>query len=187
MRACATTFLLLVAIAGQARADLPLAPPDPPRWRLRASLLSGAGGSTDGHATAMFPTTLEFGARVWKPLSIDVAAQAVLAGEEYEACGRPRRPNAILGSGGLRVDFKNGRSASWVAPFVEAHLGVGRQGPGREQNGLCSGPPTFFTGGARLGLDIWLGRVAVTVAVSYDYLPTAAPVSASIGASVVLF
>lgn len=182
-----STALLLALLTAPVRADPRLLPPDPPRWRLRAALTSGAGGGVTGDRATLFPTTLVFGARLWKPLSIDLAAQAVIAGEQYQACGRPRRPNAILGAGGLRVDFANGRSASWVAPFVEAHLGVGRQGPGREENGLCTGPPTFFTGGARAGIDVWLGRVAVTVMVSYDYLPAASPISVSLGGSVVLF
>jgi hypothetical protein len=45
----------------------------------------------------------------------------------------------------------------------------------------------FATGGAKLGLDIWLGRVAVTVAATYDWLPTAQPISVALGATLALY
>ena len=76
---------------------------------------------------ASFPTTIEIGARIWGPLSISVSGAAVLAGREVHSCGRPARPNAGIGGVGLRANLSNGRTASWVDPFVEAHVGVGGQ------------------------------------------------------------
>jgi hypothetical protein len=182
----ATIVLALVVIAGTASAET-LLPPDPPRWRVRAALVTGVGGSRDqDQAVTLFPTTLDLGARLFGPLSAALAAEAVLVGEEYDACGRTRRPSAILGTAGLRVDFFNGKSAPWADPFVEAHAGVGRQGAPREQNGVCSGPPTFATGGGKLGVDVWLGRAAVTVVASYDWLPTAMPFAVSVGLSFII-
>jgi hypothetical protein len=180
-------IVAVVVLAGVARAENTL-PPDPPRWRLRAALTSGVAGSRDAdQSVTVFPTTLELGARLFGPLSVTVAAQGVLVGEEYTACGATRRPNAILGAGGLRVDFANGRSGSWASPFLEAHAGVGHQGAPRETNGVCDGDPTFFTGGVKLGVDVWLGRAAVTVAAAWDWLPTAMPIGMQIGLSYVLY
>jgi hypothetical protein len=180
-------FAVVIALTSLARADV-LLPPDPPRWRLRAALTTGVGGARDaGDSVTVFPTTLELGVRLFGPLSVTVGAQGVLVGEQYDACGKTERPNAILGAAGLRVDFANGRSASWAAPFVEAHAGVGRQGAPREVNGVCDGPSDFFTGGAKLGVDVWLGKVAVTVVATWDWLPTAMPFGAQLGASFVLY
>ena len=50
----------------------------------------------------------------------------------------------------------------------------------------CAGPRVFATGGARVGVDAWLGKVAITAQVSYDYLPVGAPLAVSLGASVLL-
>jgi hypothetical protein len=161
---------------------------DPPRWRVRGGLSMGFGGGRDaGQSVAMFPTTLEVGVRLFGPLSLDVGATGVLAGEAYLACGELRRPSAAFGALGLRADLANGKSASWVAPFVEAHAGVGGQGGGRELDGACAPPRVFGTGGARVGLDAWLGRVAVTVAVGYDYLPSVQSAAVSLGATTVLY
>jgi hypothetical protein len=180
-------FVVFLLLGSVARADV-LLPPDPPRWRLRAALTTGVAGGRDADQTVtLFPTTLELGARLFGPLSVTFGAQGVLAGVEYDACGKTERPNAILGAAGLRVDFANGKSASWAAPFVEAHAGVGRQGAPREVRGVCDGPSTFFSGGAKLGVDVWLGRVAVTVVATWDWLPTAMPFGAQIGASFVLY
>jgi hypothetical protein len=135
----------------------------------------------------MFPTTLELGARLWGPLSVDVAAVLVVAGEAYSACGELRRPNAVLGTAGVRADLANGKSASWADPFVEVHGGVGAQGGGRELGGACPAPRVFGSGGGRIGVDAWLGRVAVTVALGYDYLPIGQSLAISLGLSAILF
>jgi hypothetical protein len=192
-------LVLALALVGGARADAPpaepappkpaapTAPANPPRWRLRAEVVSGFGGSRDsGDTIAMFPTTIELGLRLWGPVSLDAGATATLAGEGYQACGSFRRPNAITGTAGLRVDFANGKASSWLDPFLEVHGGVGGQGRGREVNGVCSPGGVFGTGGGRVGLDVWLGKTAVTVVASFDYLPIGSPISIAIGASFVL-
>ena len=183
--------LLLPLWAASAHADEELrrAPADPPRWRLRASLTQGIGGARDGdELVTVFPTTLEFNLRLWGPLAVTVAAQGVTVGSQYLACGEQHRSNAAIGTGGVRVDFANGKAASWAAPFLELHGGLGGQSGGHEIDGICRTPAVFATVGAKLGLDVWLGgKVAVTVAVAYDYLPTAAPISAALGAAFVLY
>jgi len=163
-------------------------PIDPPRWRLRAALSSGVGGSRDGgEGVTVFPVALELGVRLYGPLSLTVAGQAVLMGATYSACGEQRRANAALGTAGLRLDFGNRRSAAWVVPFMEVHAGLGGQSGGHELGGACPGPGVFGTGGARLGIDVWLGRVAVTLAGTFDYLPQAPPVAVALGATVILY
>jgi hypothetical protein len=81
----------------------------------------------------------------------------------------------------------NTRSASWVDPFVEAHVGLGGQAAYAEPGDPCAAPRLFATGGGRIGVDAWLGRVAITAQVGYDYLPIGAPLSVSLGASVILY
>jgi hypothetical protein len=178
----AFVLLLIVMAAAEAWAH------DPPRWRIRAGLLQGFGGARDrGDEVARFPTTLEVGARLFGPLSLDAAVTGTLAGEWSSACGQGVRPNAVAGALGLRADLANGRSASWVDPFVEVHGGVGAQAGAREVPGGCAASTTFGTAGARLGIDSWLGRGAVTVAVAFDYLPVGSAVSLVLGGSFIVF
>jgi hypothetical protein len=181
-------FSLVLLALGARPGAADEAPSDVPRWRVRAALMTGFGGTSDaGVAVAVFPTTVELGARIWGPLSVEASATGVLSGDYYDACGQPRRANAIVGGLGLRFDFLNWRSRSWADPFVEVHGGVGRQPGGRPSGGVCPGGGTFGTGGARAGVDVWLGKAAVTVALGFDYLPSASPFAASIGASFVLY
>lgn len=184
-RLAVVSTLLAAVTAGSVRAE----PRDPPRWRLRASLLQGFGGgrAADDSIAARFPTTLEVGARFWGPLSLLASVTGTLAGESDVSCGQAVRPNAIAGALGLRADLANGKSAPWVDPWVEAHAGIGMQAGARAQPGACPEAATFATAGARLGLDTWLGRGAVTVAVAFDYLPLGATVSFVLGGSFVLF
>jgi hypothetical protein len=186
MRALALVTLVLGATA--ARADGPPPKNDPPRWRLRATLAQGFGGGRDGSdAVARFPTSLEVGARVWGPLSLDAAVTATLAGEWAQSCGQPVRPNAIAGAVGVRADLSNGRSSPWIDPFVEVHGGIGAQSGAREVPGGCPAAATFGTAGARAGMDLWLGRGAVTLALAFDYLPVGSAVSFVMGGSFALF
>ena len=175
--ACVALVTTLAATAAQADD-----PPKPRRrgWRVRATLMSGFGGSYDHRSVAAFPTTLELGVRIWGPLSFTTGATGVLSGDYYTDCGQPRRANAILGHAGLRVDFNNRKSDSWLDPFVEAHGGIGGQ------KGNCSSSGLFGSGGVRAGLDVWLGRVAVTVAVAFDWTPIAPPASGYLGATFIL-
>jgi hypothetical protein len=160
---------------------------DPPRWRVRGQISTGAGVAIGGVRAATFPTTLELGARLWGPLSLSLSGAAVLSGREVTSCGAPARPNAGIGGIGLRANLHNGRSASWVDPFVEAHVGIGGQAAYAEPGEPCAGPRLFATGGGRIGVDAWLGRVAITAQVGYDYLPIGAPLSISLGASMILY
>lgn len=173
---------VLLLLSAVARAD-------PPRWRLRATLAQGFGGArgAEDGVVARFPTTLEFGARMWGPLSLAATVTGTLAGEYSTACGQPVRPNALGGALGVRADLANGRSAAWVDPWVEVHGGVGTQAGARELPGGCPQAATFATAGARAGLDAWLGRAAVTVAVAFDYLPIGSTLSFVLGGSFVLF
>ena len=194
-----SAIALVLTGSALARADAPVvvepptgvyaAPParDPPRWRLRGLVSSGVGVGIGGVREATFPTALELGARVWGPLSVTLSGAAVLASREVVSCGASARPNAALGALGVRADLHNGRSASWVDPFVEAHVGVGGQAAYAEPGDPCGGRRVFPTGGGRIGLDAWLGRVAITAQVGYDYLPIGAPLAVSLGASVILY
>jgi hypothetical protein len=179
----ATAIVLLCA--SLARADREL---DPPRWRVRAGLTQTvAGGSDGGSIVTVFPLALELGVRLWGPLSLTGGATGVFVGESYMACGKSVRPDAAIGTLGMRVDFLNSKASSWVAPFVEAHGGIGGQRGGRESEGVCRSPGTFGTGGARVGFDVWLGRAAVTIAASWDFLPAAAPLGIGLGATFILY
>ena len=165
------------------------APPsnDPPRWRMRGTVATGVGAALNASHWAVFPTELSIGARVRGPLSVTAAALVVLATRDSTTCGTEQRPHAALGSLGLRADLFNGRSASWLEPFVEVHASLGAQAAFAQGSDPCRGPRTFGGGGARIGFDAWLGRVALTAQLSYEYLPIGAPLSVSIGASMVLF
>ena len=182
MLRAARLAVLVILCAASARAA-------PPRWRLRASLLQGFGGgrAADDSIAARFPTTIDLGARLWGPLSLAATVTSTLAGELDGSCGRALRPNAIAGALGLRADLANGRSAPWVDPWVEAHAGVGAEAGVHAQPGGGATAATFAAAGARAGIDVWLGKAAVTVAVAFDYLPLGATASFVLGASFVLF
>lgn len=160
---------------------------DPPRWRMRGTVTTGVGAALTTSHWVVFPTELSVGARIWGPLSATASALAVLATRDSTTCGTEQRPHAALGSLGLRADLFNGRSASWLDPFVEVHASVGGQAAFAQGSDPCRGPRTFGGGGARIGFDAWLGRVALTAQLSYEYLPVGAPLTVSIGASMILF
>jgi hypothetical protein len=155
----------------------------PPRWRVMASLSQGFGGSWDHGSVSAFPTTLGLAVRIWGPLSATAGLTGVLSGDHYDSCGDARRANAIVGDAGLRVDFNNKHGDSWLDPFIEAHGGVGGQRGGRS---ACNAGGVFGTGGARVGLDVWMGRAAITVAAGFDYTPVATPAAGFLGATFLL-
>lgn len=190
MRVCVLALALLATTVARAErrdyaAPATAAPADPPRWRLRATLAQGFGGAAGG--VTRLPTTLALGVRLWGPLSLDGAVTATVAGEYDAACGRPVRPNAVAGALGVRADLANGRSAAWIDPWVEVHGGVGAQAGAREVPGRCPEARTFGSAGARAGIDAWLGRAAVTLALSFDYLPVGSAVSFLLGGTFALF
>ena len=156
---------------------------EPPRWKLQASLIQGFGGSYDQGSVAGFPTTLSLGIRIWGPLSIVAGGTGVMSSDTWTTCGEPRRAYAILAHAGLRFDFNNKKGDSWLDPFIEVHGGVGGQPGGRESPGSCPRDVVFGSGGVRAGLDVWLGRAAVTVAVGFDWVPIAPPAAAFLGAT----
>ena len=186
---------LAVTLAPVARGDErqytpPLTPrADTPRWKLRATLAQGFGGSRlgDGQYVTRFPTLLELGVRVWGPLSLDGDVVGTLAGEYSTGCGRGVRPNAVSGALGIRADLGNGRSAAWLDPWVQVHAGLGGQAGAREVPGACPAAATFATAGARAGFDAWLGRGAVTVALQFDYLPVGSALSFVLGGSFIAY
>jgi hypothetical protein len=151
-------------------------PVDPPRWRGQLSIVAGSGGAGDGTGgvSTVFPISAEFAFRVWRNLSVTAGGHGVLATRLDESCGN-RPPHAAFGTVGLRADLWNGKSSPWLTPFVAVRGGGG---------GQCA---PFGTGGVTAGLDTWLGRVAVTVAFSYDYLPIGQPLSFRLGAAFILF
>jgi|GEM_PF-6708586 len=163
--------------------------PDPARWRARLAVEAGAGGAGDGQGqvVTVFPATLELGVQVWRYLSVTAAAEGILSTTPVDGCGVVRAPHAALGTVGLRGDLWNGKSSPWPTPFLEVHGGVGGQRAGGPSDASCPRLAPFGTGGVKVGVDAWLGRVAVTVAFSYDYLPVAAPISFHLGANIVLF
>jgi len=186
--------LVAVTAAGRARGDDRVPPPasaplrDVPRWRLRATLVQGFGGSRAQDAqVTRFPTTLEVGARIWGPLSLALGVTGTQAGEYDTRCGQASRPSAVAGGLGLRADLGNGRSATWVDPFVEVHGGVGAQAAAELHPGGCPTAVVFGSAGARVGIDVWLGRAAVTTAVGFDYLPVGSSFSFLLGATFAVF
>jgi hypothetical protein len=187
--AARAALVVVLALSTTAGAEQPWTPSqsNEPRWRLRLSLLSGFGGSwAHDDVVAMFPTTLELGVRAFGPLSFDFGVTGVAATVLEVDCGVARRPHAVFGSAGVRIDFVNRRAGSWVDPFLESHLGIGSQEGGHDGSGMCVDRRLFAAAGVRGGIDVWLGQSAVTVALGYDYLPTASPLSFSLGFSRVL-
>ncbi len=156
---------------------------EPPCWKLRAALIQGFGGSYDQTPVAAFPTTLELGVRLWGPLSAVVGGTGVMSSDTWTTCGEARRGYAILAHAGLRVDFNNKKGDSWLDPFIEAHGGVGGQPGGRGGANSCPRDVVFGSGGIRGGLDVWLGKAAVTVAVGFDWTPIAPPAAFYLGAT----
>lgn len=146
---------------------------------MRPEISQGFGASrAGGRFVAVFPTRVEVDLRLWRGLSLSVLGVGMLTGGEG-VCAH--RATAAWHALGVRWDFGNKRGGGWLVPFVEGHVGVGGQRTGSD----CHTSSIFPTGGARLGLDVWLGHAAVTVAVAADYLPVASPITFTFGASFV--
>lgn len=172
--------------------------PPAPRFKGRLQILSGAGfalpqdGDGGRHFAAYVPVDLELGIQASGPLSVVLGGVGYLAPFSVPACGPDgspagARPNALGTFLGLRLDFNNSRDGSWWSPWVALRGGLVGQG------GVPDGNPClerFQLGlflSPRLGLDLWLGKAAVTFALGYDHLPFAAAVSTQVGLTLRLF
>ncbi len=89
---------------------------------------------------------------------------------------------------GLRLDFNNSRDGSWWSPWLALRGGV--VGQSGVPDDLLGCTPRYLPGlylSPRAGIDLWLGKAAVTFALGYDYLPRAAAISALTGLTLRLF
>jgi hypothetical protein len=172
----------------------------PPSLRFsgRLQILSGVGfalpqdGDGQRHFGVYVPVDVELAVRASGPLSVALGGVGYLAPFSVPACGGTDsvpgpRPNALGAFLGLRLDFNNSRDGSWWSPFLALRGGlVG-------QSGVPDGQPCaerFLLGlyvGPRLGIDLWLGKAAVTFALGYDHLPYAAAVTAQVGLTLRMF
>jgi hypothetical protein len=149
----------------------------PPRWHLRLGVNLGFGGSyADNRSTLAVPVNVDLSLRAWRFLSVVVATTGILSDLDADVCGG-RRPHAFVGSAGVRLDRNNHHGDSWFSPFVEAHASVGGQRP----LDSCRALAPFGGAGARAGLDVWLGKAAISIALGVEYLPVASAGYFSIG------
>lgn len=182
------------------------------RFSGRLQMLSGVAftlpedAAGQRHFAAYVPVDLEIAARLSGPLSLALGGVGYLAPFSAAACpGAPAEPdvydvpasraNALGAFAGLRLDFNNSRDGAWWSPWVALRGGVlGQSGvadgslAGPEPGSLCV--ERYLLGlylSPRLGMDLWLGRAAVTFAVGYDHLPRAAAISAQVGLTLRLF
>ena len=137
------------------------------------------------------PIDVELGLRAMGPLSVAMGGVGYLAPFSITTCGptvnTASRPNALGAFLGLRLDFNNSRDGSWWSPWVALRGGFSGQ------NGVSAGDPCserFQLGmylSPRLGVDLWLGKAAVTFALGYDHLPRAPAISTQVGLTLRLF
>lgn len=167
------------------------------RFAGRLQLLSGAAFALpkdfagNRNFVAYVPIDLELGMRLGGPLSLAMGGVGYLAPFSVSTCAEAptseARPNALGAFLGMRLDFNNSRDGSWWSPWAALRVGV------LGQNGVPDGSPCvdrFLLGlylSPRVGVDLWLGKAAVTFAVGYDHLPRAAALSAQVGLTLRLF
>lgn len=173
--------------------------PRPPALRFtgRLQMLTGAAFALpkdfDGNRrfVTYVPVDLELGVRLGGPLGLVMGGVGYAAPFSVSACEPSvkieSRPNALGAFFGMRLDFNNSRDGSWWSPWAALRVGV------LGQNGVPDGSPCverFLLGlylSPRVGVDLWLGKAAVTFAVGYDHLPFAAALSAQVGLTLRLF
>jgi hypothetical protein len=165
------------------------------RFNGRVQTLSGAllarpqDAAGQRHFAAYVPTDVELGLHASGPVSILLGAAAALAPFTLPSCGPGPAPlpHALAALLGARFDFNNSRDGSWWSPWLALRAGVVGQS-GVEGGATCS--ERFLVGllvSPRLGIDLWLGKAAVTFAIGYDNLPRAAALSALVGLTLRLF
>lgn len=165
------------------------------RFAGRLQLLSGAAftlprDAADAlHFTAYVPLDAEVGLRASGPLSVVLGGVAYNAPFLISSCptAASPRPHALAAFLGLRLDFNNSRDGSWWSPWIAVRGGVVGQA-GVQQGAACEERYVLHPYlGPRLGVDLWLGKAAVTFALGYDELPRAAAVSLQVGLTLRLY
>lgn len=160
----------------------------------RAQVLTGVGlavpSQPEGgrHLAAYVPVELELSLQVSGPLSVLLGGSGFAATFVAADClgSAGRRPSALAAFGGVRLDpLLGGRGL--VSPWLALRAGlVG-------QDGVSTADPCverlvlspYF--GPRVGLDLRLGRTALTAAVGYDHLPRAPALTVQLGLSLRIF
>jgi hypothetical protein len=171
------------------------------RFAGRLQILSGAAFAlpTDlqgqQHFASYVPVDVELGILLSGPLSLVMGGVGYLAPFSVPGCpatpnapvpGQP--PNALGAFLGARLDFNNSRDGSWWSPWLALRGGV--LGQTSVPDGFLGCTERYLLGlylSPRAGIDLWLGKAAVTFALGYDLLPRAAAISALVGLTLRLF
>ncbi len=165
------------------------------RFAGRLQLLSGVGFTLprdDGnavHFAAYVPLDVELALRVSGPLSVVLGGVAYNAPFSVSTCpsSPSARPHALAALGGVRLDFNNSRDGSWWSPWIALRGGVVGQA-GVQGGAVCEERYVLAPYlSPRVGVDLWLGKAAVTFALGYDELPRAAAISLQLGLTLRLF
>jgi hypothetical protein len=141
------------------------------------------------HLVAYVPIDLELGLHASGPVSVLLGGIGYLAPFSLSNCKSSPAPrnNGLGAFVGARFDFNNSRDGSWWSPWFALRAGV------LGQSGVADGAPCqdhYQMGllvSPRLGLDLWLGKAAVSFALGFDNLPRAAALSAQVGLTLRLF
>ncbi len=187
---------LVVAVAAGSAAGAKRPPRKPAlRFAGRLQVLSGVGFTlpkdavADTHFAAYVPLDVELATRLGGPLSLLLGSAAFNAPFLISTCATAAspRPHALAALAGLRLDFNNNRDGSWWSPWIAVRAGLGGQagvlaGAGCEERFVL-----FPYLSPRLGVDLWLGKAAVTFALGYDELPRASAVTLQLGLTLRLF
>lgn len=191
---CGIASLCALCWAAPALAGPPPAPA-PLRFAGRLQILSGAAMTWpklyDGshHIAAYVPAEAELALRVSGMLSLGIGGAGYLAPFSLTTCSDApsARAHAATAFGTVRLDFNNSRDGSWWSPWMALRTGIAAQ------DGVASGDPCqeqLGLGlylGPRLGIDLWMGRAAVTFALGYDHLPRADAIALQTGLTLRLF
>lgn len=190
------TIAMIVAPADEALAQRPKRD-SALRFSGRFQLLSGAAFSlpedaaAQRHFVAYVPIDAEIAVRVSGLFSIAMGSVGYLAPFSVSICEQApsRRPNALGAFLGMRFDFNNSQDGSWWSPWMALRTGVlGQDGTTGGSGSPCD--QSYAVGlylSPRLGVDLWMGKAAVTFAIGYDHLPRAAAISTQLGLTLRLF